>query len=271
VGESFEVKVGVHQGSVLSPLLFIIVLEAISRKCRGGLPFGLLYADDLVLMAESEELLLEKLRLWKKSLEDKGLRVNLGKTKVMRCWEGGGNTEPRGKIPCGVCNEGVGERDAIKCGGCRKWVHGRCSRVKGSLAKEVDFKCSVCRGQRVGKMAKNLEFVELLQGVNLEVVHKFCYLGDMIGAGGDAEDAVRARVRCAWGKFNQLGPMVSVRGASLKVKGLLYATYVRSVMLYGSETWPVKVEDIRRLERTERAMMRRMCGVRLHIKSTVMC
>ena len=34
-------------------------------------------------------------------------------------------------------------------------------------------------------------------------------------------------------------------------------------MVYGSETWPVKVEDVRRLERTERTMVRWMCGVRL--------
>ena len=38
----FSVKVGVHQGSVLSLLLFIIVLEALSRKFRGGLPWELL-------------------------------------------------------------------------------------------------------------------------------------------------------------------------------------------------------------------------------------
>jgi hypothetical protein len=90
-GESkgFGVKVGVHQGSVLSPLLFIIVLEALSRHFRDGLPFELLYADDLVLMAETEELLMEKLRLWKENMETKGVRVNLGKTKVMRCCEGG--------------------------------------------------------------------------------------------------------------------------------------------------------------------------------------
>jgi len=43
----------------------------------------LLYADDFVLMAESEELLMEKLRKWKKGMEAKGLRVNAGKTKVM--------------------------------------------------------------------------------------------------------------------------------------------------------------------------------------------
>ena len=42
-----------HQGSVLSPLLFIIVLEALSREFREGLPMELLYADDLVLVAET--------------------------------------------------------------------------------------------------------------------------------------------------------------------------------------------------------------------------
>ena len=36
--KEFEVKVRVHQGSVLSPLLFIIVLEAFSREFRAGVP-----------------------------------------------------------------------------------------------------------------------------------------------------------------------------------------------------------------------------------------
>ena len=54
VGE-FEVKVGVHQGSVLSPLLFIIKLEPLSREFRCGVPWVDLYADDLVIIAESLE------------------------------------------------------------------------------------------------------------------------------------------------------------------------------------------------------------------------
>ena len=45
--EEFEVKVGVHQGSILSPVLFIIVLEALSREFRCGVPWEDLYADDL--------------------------------------------------------------------------------------------------------------------------------------------------------------------------------------------------------------------------------
>ena len=82
--KAFNVRVGVHQGSVLSPLLFIIVLEAFSREFREGLPMELLYADHLVLVAGTEELLMEKLCKWKRGMELKGLRVNIGKTKVMR-------------------------------------------------------------------------------------------------------------------------------------------------------------------------------------------
>ena len=48
--KAFNVKVGVHQGSVLSPLLFIIVLEALSREFREGLSMELLYADDLIII-----------------------------------------------------------------------------------------------------------------------------------------------------------------------------------------------------------------------------
>jgi len=50
-GKAFGVKVSVHQGSVLSQLLFGIVLEVLSRKFMEGLPMELLYADYLVMMA----------------------------------------------------------------------------------------------------------------------------------------------------------------------------------------------------------------------------
>ena len=53
--EEFEVKVGVHQGSVLSLLLFNIVPEALSREFLSGVSWEDLYADDLVIIAESLE------------------------------------------------------------------------------------------------------------------------------------------------------------------------------------------------------------------------
>ena len=53
--EVFEVKVGVHQGSILSMLLFIIVLEALSHKFNSGFPWEDLNSDDLVIITESLE------------------------------------------------------------------------------------------------------------------------------------------------------------------------------------------------------------------------
>ena len=59
LGKEFEV--GVHQGSVLSPILFAIVLEALYRGFSAGLLWELLYADDLVIMADSLDELSVKL------------------------------------------------------------------------------------------------------------------------------------------------------------------------------------------------------------------
>ena len=53
--QEFEVKVGVHQGSVFSTLLFIIVMQALSNNFKEGFSWELLFADDLILVAESEE------------------------------------------------------------------------------------------------------------------------------------------------------------------------------------------------------------------------
>ena len=51
--EEFYVGVGVHQGSVVTPFLFSIVLDVLSEDGRKGALYELLYADDLVLMAET--------------------------------------------------------------------------------------------------------------------------------------------------------------------------------------------------------------------------
>ena len=56
---------------------------------------------------------------------------------------------------------------------------------------------------------------------------------------------------------------MTAKGASLRVKGKIYRACVQSVLLYGSETWPIKVDDMQRLERTERLMVRLMCSVGL--------
>jgi len=79
----FEVKVGMHQGSALSPLLFVIVMEALSREFKIALPWELLYADDLVVIAETKDDLIKRLNEWKDFVENRGMRANMNKTKVM--------------------------------------------------------------------------------------------------------------------------------------------------------------------------------------------
>ena len=75
--DEFPIKVGLHQGSGLSPFLFIVVLDA-----RRGLPRELLFADDLAV-TDIEEEMQKRWLDWQIGMESKGLKVNIGKTEVM--------------------------------------------------------------------------------------------------------------------------------------------------------------------------------------------
>ena len=64
------------------------------------------------------------------------MRINVAKTKVLRCCKKCGQVEESGKFPCGVCKTGVGS-NAVLCGMCGKWVHQKCSGMKGKLRNNV--------------------------------------------------------------------------------------------------------------------------------------
>jgi len=54
-------------------------MEAISREFRVALPWELLYADDLAVIAETEEELIKRLNEWKDNVESKGISINMNK------------------------------------------------------------------------------------------------------------------------------------------------------------------------------------------------
>ena len=116
---SFDVWVAVYQGVVLSILLFVFVLETLSLDFRAGFPWESLYADDLMVSAQSMDEVLVKVKTWKSEIKNKGLRLNMGKTKLMVSGSNLDVLKKPKKYLCGVCQTGVG-KNAIYCGGCRQ-------------------------------------------------------------------------------------------------------------------------------------------------------
>ena len=257
--EEFEVKVGVHQGSVLSPLLFIIMLEALSQEFCSGVPWEDLYADDLVIIAESLEECVRRLLTWKEAMEKKGLRVNAGKTKIMICGMGLDLLHCSGEFPCAICRTGVGS-NSIFCNGCKHWVHKKCSGLK-RLKKDLDYRYTRCQG--TARPLEGRPQKEVQVGPDkLEVVASFCYLRDMLSAAGGCELPTTTRVKMAWKKFKDLLPVLSSHHLSFKTRGCVYSSCVQSAMLHASETWPLTKPNLQRLQRNDRAMIRQICNVR---------
>ena len=250
----FSVNVGVHQGSVLSSLLFLIVLEALSREFRTGCPWEFLYADDLAIVTETRDEFKNRHCLWKQKFAEKGLKVNVAKTKVLISGRGMNTIKESGNYPCGVCLKGVGV-NSIYCSNCKHWIHKRCSKVSGPIKSNVNFKCQRCQG-----LAPAIDKGDMLNVVvdneSIEVVGSFCYLGDMITSGGGCSEATVVCCRAAWKKFKELLPLLTSKSISLRNRGKVFVTYVRSVLLHVSECWALKKEELLRLQRNERAMLR---------------
>ena len=113
-------SMGVHQGSALSLLLFVLVMQEATRAARGEGLWDLFYAKDLAITAESGKEAVRKFGLWKRETETGGLKVNLNKIKLMVMGREPAVRPKRGRYRCGVCGKGVGG-NAIWCQCCETW------------------------------------------------------------------------------------------------------------------------------------------------------
>ena len=101
--KEFAVRVGIHQGSILSPFIFAVVTDVVTEEVANE-GCALMYADDLVLICETKEEARWRFLAQRNALESKGLKVNISKMKVMRCaWD----VAPKEAAvdPCSVCVE----------------------------------------------------------------------------------------------------------------------------------------------------------------------
>ena len=99
--KEFAVRMGIHQGSVLSPFIFAAVMHVVTEEVVNE-GWALKYADDQVLICETKEEARQRFVAWRNALESKGLKVNISKTKVMGfAWDG--VPKEAAVDPCSVC------------------------------------------------------------------------------------------------------------------------------------------------------------------------
>ena len=92
----FSINTGVRQGCILSPLLFIIFMDSISKRCQGMVPINvgrwklkpirlamLSFADDLVIFGKDQRTLQTNLNILNSELTKTGMKINPSKTKTM--------------------------------------------------------------------------------------------------------------------------------------------------------------------------------------------
>ena len=194
----------------------------------------------------SDRELKERLKIWKDGLEEKRLKVSVGMTKDLCSRHNVSKLKIASvKFPCGVCMKSIGA-NSILCLSCRNWVHRQSSGIKASLRNCVDFICKTC--STTTRAVDPFPTCITIDKEDLKIVNKFCYLGDVLGQADGYTDAVNGHIGSAWKALHELLPILINKGISLVIHGKVFQACVRSVPLYGSETWPLSTEDLSQIK-----------------------
>ncbi len=223
LSEAFEVSTGVRQGCGLSPLLFLVFMDWIVREAlnvvgeRGGISveyrcegelkitfqsklpgktryITLLYADDLIVIAQTQEDMQLIVDALNEACKRWGMVISVPKTEVMTI-------------------------DGSKAGGGTTEV-----KLDDTILKEVE---------------------------------SFAYLGSVMSSAGGISEEVEARISKAarayqiWRK-----PVFRSKNLSIGTKMSVFRSLVLSILLYGCETWPVTMVEIRKLNTFHRRCIR---------------
>lgn len=181
ISDPIEVSAGVRQGCLLSPLLFLVVLDGImlrvNEQVHQGIdwePVGNLqdldYADDLCLLSNHQSDIQNRLDVLKSESAKAGLKINVGKTKYLRTGD-------------------------------------------------------------------HVDNAILVGTEEVEMVSRFTYLGSVVAGDGGTDLDVSSRIDKAKGAFACLRSVWQSKHLSRRVKLKIFNTNVKSVLLYGCETW----------------------------------
>ena len=130
-----------------------------------------------------------------------------------------------------------------------------CERRK--LRVNVDKSKVMCAGENVDPSLLNI----MLNGERMEVVNSFKYLGSCFSSDGGVKEDVSMRVGEGMKTFGAMKRMWKSRSLNVEVKRELYERIVVPTVMYGSESWGIKVEERDKLDVAEMKCLRSMCGV----------
>ena len=83
VMDGFQVEVGLHQASALSPFLFAMVMDRLTDEVRQASLWTIMFADDSVIYCESRQQMEQNLERWRYVLERKRMKVTCSKTEYV--------------------------------------------------------------------------------------------------------------------------------------------------------------------------------------------
>ena len=204
--EAFQVRTGVRQGCLLSPFLFLLAIDWVMKTStsdkRNGIQWTLWsqlddldFADDLALLAHTQQQMQEKTNIVTENSTRLGLNIHKGKTKFLKV-----NAENTSPIT--------------------------------------------------------------LNGEALEEIEEFTYLGSIVNKKGGSDADVRARIGKARTAFLQLKNIWSSREISLKTKFKIFNSNVKSVLLYGAETWRTTATNTKKIQTFINSCLRRIMHIR---------
>ena len=112
---------------------------------------------------------------------------------------------------------------------------------------------------KVMKVSRNVgeEINIMINGSRIEQVKILKYIGSTMTEDGRCETEINVRIALAKEAFSKRGELLT-KSFRKEVKKKMVKTLVWSTLLYGSETWTLRKEDIRRLEAVEMWIWRRM-------------
>ena len=203
--DAFPVRTGVRQGCLLSPFLFLLVIDWIMKNSTSEGKYGIQwtsqnqlddldFADDLALLSHTHEQMQMKTANVAAASASIGLHIHKGKSKILKC-----NTENTNPIT--------------------------------------------------------------LDGETLEEVETFTYLGSIIDEQGGSNTDVRARFGKSRTAFLQLKNIWNSKQLSTNFKVRIFNTNVKTVLLYGAETWRTTTTIIRKVQVFINSCLRKILNI----------